>query len=404
MERSARVAAAAPPEAVAPDLPLVQAGEGAFGHPAAAGFEAGSWAGETRSSVERFWHLDAARATLMLLGIVFHSAQVYGTGSPWRVQDPSGAAAFTWMALCIHSFRMQAFFWVAGFFTAMGLDRLRPAAYVRVRARRLLVPLLATLFTFNIGEYLLARVLPIRPASGDSGALGHLWFLVDLMIFTSLTALILRRRGRVCGHLESLGERIRNPMTLLSILAVVSAGSVLTVALFSTLSGYEPTGILGLTSIDRLLVHAPFFVFGVLVYRSRTLGDVFGAIHPAWMLLAVPLNVWLARDADLVPSWSLLLLLQGFLTWLTVGAVMSAFARFSGRPGRIKLWLAEASYPIYLCHHLLVLLFGALLISVVGPPATIKFITLMTVVAVLSLGFAWWVQRSDVLRFLFTGR
>ncbi|MFM1866740.1 MAG: Glucans biosynthesis protein, partial [Planctomycetota bacterium] len=93
----------------------------------------------------RLHHLDALRATAMLLGIVLHASLAY-TGGPWIVRD-AGHPVFAVTFFAIHGFRMQLFFLLSGFFTALLWRRLGLAGLLKQRAARIALPLLIGLFT-----------------------------------------------------------------------------------------------------------------------------------------------------------------------------------------------------------------------------------------------------------------
>ena len=68
---------------------------------------------------ERIHALDSLRAIMMLLGIVLHTAMTYAdTNYPgWIIKDSDATHIFNdYIHSVIHSFRMQTFFMVAGFF------------------------------------------------------------------------------------------------------------------------------------------------------------------------------------------------------------------------------------------------------------------------------------------------
>ena len=72
---------------------------------------------------ERIHALDSLRAIMMLLGIVLHTAMTYSVTdySPgWPYKDISAThLSNDYMHELIHSFRMQIFFVVAGFFASL---------------------------------------------------------------------------------------------------------------------------------------------------------------------------------------------------------------------------------------------------------------------------------------------
>ncbi|RLS38299.1 MAG: hypothetical protein DWH82_08480 [Planctomycetota bacterium] len=100
---------------------------------------------------DRRHDLDALRAFAMLLGIGYHAALSFG-GTPWLVTDNQNSVAFHWFIEAVHGFRMQLFFLVSGYFTALLLARRGLGGMLKNRAARILVPCLlglATLIPLN---------------------------------------------------------------------------------------------------------------------------------------------------------------------------------------------------------------------------------------------------------------
>ena len=70
---------------------------------------------------KRIYSLDSLRAIMMLLGLVLHSAVTYGVyeNSAWSLKDSITHVSNDYIVNFIHTFRMQIFFLVAGFFGSM---------------------------------------------------------------------------------------------------------------------------------------------------------------------------------------------------------------------------------------------------------------------------------------------
>jgi hypothetical protein len=88
----------------------------------------------------RLHHLDALRAFAMLLGIALHAALAYAIPY-WIVVDARQSKLLGLLFLGIHGFRMQLFFLLSGYFTAMLWKRFGLRALVFHRARRVAIPL-----------------------------------------------------------------------------------------------------------------------------------------------------------------------------------------------------------------------------------------------------------------------
>jgi glucan biosynthesis protein C len=355
-----------------------------------------------RHEGHRLAGLDAARGILMLLGIVLHSANVY-MFKPWRVHDSAPSIAFDYVNAAIHAFRMESFFWIAGFFAAMLIDRDKLSEYLGRRLVQLVLPLLATLATFNVVEYFIVNQFPSVTVAGHEW-LGHLWFLIDLVVFSLVLVPAFRQEGKAHRFLSKLVSGARTPTELLGTLAFISAVPVVVVPLVSRFAGVNlSVEILGLTSLARLLDYAPYFAFGMVIYRSLRLRQLFGAVHPAWLIPGLTLQAWLAVNATESTSWTLLQVCMTALTWLNVAAVIALIDRCFVRSSRTTAWLADAAYPVYLSHHMFVVAFGTALLTV-SLSAFAKFCLVVCLATLASMLFHQLCRRSHWLHVLFSGR
>jgi ankyrin repeat protein/peptidoglycan/LPS O-acetylase OafA/YrhL len=91
--------------------------------------------------------LDALRASAMLLGIVYHACLSFALGFPWMIQDAAQSHALFVFQGFVHGFRMQLFFLLSGFFTAMLLRKKGAKALIWHRFKRVCIPALIGLAT-----------------------------------------------------------------------------------------------------------------------------------------------------------------------------------------------------------------------------------------------------------------
>ena len=145
--------------------------------------------------------LDALRACAMLLGVALHAALAYATFG-WAVTDSSQSEIFNWFFHLIHGFRMQLFFLLSGFFTAMLYQRRGLKALLSHRLKRVFLPLL--LFTpvlIPLNEWILqitrtkqgnAEKFAPSPNSSwlETFNFHHLWFLWFLCLLVLGFAII----------------------------------------------------------------------------------------------------------------------------------------------------------------------------------------------------------------------
>ena len=113
---------------------------------------------------KRYHDLDALRAFAMLLGIALHGVLSFFPVPIWPAQDlqqpmvevpamlaaplekagldaPESYSPFAFALHAIHGFRMQLFFLVSGFFTAMLWRKRGLKSLAKHRAKRILLPL-----------------------------------------------------------------------------------------------------------------------------------------------------------------------------------------------------------------------------------------------------------------------
>ena len=93
----------------------------------------------------RYYGLDALRGGMMALGILLHGAVFYLSAPVPAMPIPTdrnNSYGFDLLFHFIHSFRMPAFFVLAGFFAALLVGRRGLKDAARNRAARVLAPLL----------------------------------------------------------------------------------------------------------------------------------------------------------------------------------------------------------------------------------------------------------------------
>ena len=102
------------------------------------------------SDDRRYYGLDALRGGMMLLGVVLHAATLYLAAPPPHVPivtDPNKSLVMDGIFELIHAFRMPCFFVLAGFFTALLVEKRGVAGAFRNRLARIGGPLVAGIFT-----------------------------------------------------------------------------------------------------------------------------------------------------------------------------------------------------------------------------------------------------------------
>lgn len=343
--------------------------------------------------------LDAGRGILMLLGVVLHTSNIYTENEDWLLSDDASSPFFDLLVSAIHSFRMPAFFLISGYFCALALARRPFGAYLTDRLRRLGVPLIVVwLLVSPIQHWVLHDSW--WPLDGRSVLpLYHLWFLVDLLFLTAFVPAFQRLVRVATVRLESLESLVWWESILLLALGTMIASLLVR----ATRVAYVP--LFGLTSLYRLSMAAPFFLFGMLVFKKPRLKKAFldtpfwvaaPALAASLALASVPRQGPLVSELVLLSSW----VATAALTALVIRTCYCLFPRQSS----FTQVVAESSYSVYLFHHVLVILFGvAILDESMWIGVKFLFVAVATSVTGIALHYLL-ISRFRLTRMLFNGK
>jgi glucans biosynthesis protein C len=243
---------------------------------------------------DRLHALDALRAYALLLGIFLHAATPWLKDvDVWPIREqPVDALAVVWFV--IHMFRMQVFFLIAGFFGSMVLQRRGMQAFIKDRAKRIVLPFVIGLPAVMIlmslmyvagflasGHTLSEFVATVQklesPQQGPRGGpnAGPLWFLYYLIMYYA-GVLILRM---VVKSFDSSGKFMLSIDAIVKFLMSGVWGPVLLGLSFAIYFYNQPTwsswtGVSGPRSFipnGSLLAYGFIFCLGWLLHRQKEL-------------------------------------------------------------------------------------------------------------------------------------
>ncbi|UTF59935.1 acyltransferase family protein [Gilvimarinus sp. DA14] len=334
------------------------------------------------SNNTRLDYLDAVRAFALLLGIVFHASLSFlPVYIGWAVMDISTSEVVGVFALISHSFRMELFFLVAGFFSHMSYHRKGAANFLKSRVLRIAVPfvvgwiLLRPLLVSGwiMGMQSLRGEVSIWPALGEGFAslLGdyqapftgtHLWFLYYLLIITvgllCCRTLVTRHEPlyRMCvARVDAVLMRwCRSPMAIFAV-AIPTTGCLWFMGQWGmdtpdkSLAPHWPVAI----------IYGACFTSGWLMHRQVDALHRFSQLrwYKALMaviaiIAAVVLSPYESQSGH--PQATVLKLAFQFsyavMMWSLVAITIGIFRRFLDRPNKTVRYLADASYWLYLLH------------------------------------------------------
>lgn len=387
----------------------------------------------------RYYGLDALRGLMMMLGIVLHAALLYLTSPPPAAPIPTdrnNAVVFDWIFEFIHDFRMPTFFVLAGFFTALLVEKRGVSGTLKNRASRILLPFLAALVVIlpptglltldfmlsaRFGTHdlipnlqhlkLLAEEMAVTTGEPpDRLPIGHLWFLYYLCMFYFLiapTTWLIARFQRLGAGLGRQDDKLAR--TLASPFMMILYSMWTAVTLWPFKGGQVHEGfVYFVPHPPSLLYYGSFFVLGYAFHTWRTFLDVCVRYLPSFAVLSVllfPLASALSGLDNSVRGSSAELHLYAVIanamcTWALICSFIGAACRFFDRPSPWINYTAQSAYWVYLIHMPLVSLAGWWLVQF-DLPAVIKFLLVCTFTTIIAFTtFHYWVQKTWLSSFL----
>jgi glucan biosynthesis protein C len=278
-------------------------------------------------------HLHFVRAFLMCLGFLLH-ATLFCT---------AGGDAFQALFDLIHSFRMECFFVIAGFFSARTLGRKSPRVFLLRRCERLGIPLIFCTIVFAVLDHLFPS-LGIRPAwivvpGGPVRAelASHLWFLRTLVILVS--AMFVLRVAR--PGLDSWLKEFR--VTPAVFLVSLAGANFLTLHWTHGLHPeywHLPHLI---SNLDSAIIYTPWFAAGYILFHHEDLLEriasllLFNTLNIGAFLLLRPSLEGTVFGHYLAQAW------QGAFIVSVFGLLFWCSRRFFGNPPAGVQAVANAS-------------------------------------------------------------
>jgi peptidoglycan/LPS O-acetylase OafA/YrhL len=386
-------------------------------------------------SPNRLHGLDAIRAFALLLGVVLHAGMSFLPGPygipVWIIQDNQASGLFGLTFYVPHIFRMVLFFLLAGFFARLAYEKRGALGLAFDRFKRIALPLAA--FWMPVFAAIIAAVIwgAIKanggetpepqeqpPLSVNNFPLTHLWFLYLLCLFypvAILARLIIRALDRN-DQIGSLLDRLTGFITF-SPLGIALLSIPLGLAFLNAESWMMwfgiPTPDTGLfPNLVAVTAYGMAFLFGWLLHRRM---DLLGRLRKFWVLnlvIAVVLTAGCLSYIGIAPSFeagepTLNVRVYAFAysaagwawSFCLIGVGMQLFVRESA----IVRYTANASYWIYIIHLPIVM---ALQVAVfdLALPGVIKFMAILAVTMIVTVGSYHIIVRSTVLGGWLNGR
>lgn len=345
----------------------------------------------------RLHYMDTLRASMMILGIFYHAAAIYGDNW-WYVSSGDMNWYLRALTEVLHTFRMPVFFIVSGFFTALLMTKASSAEFMKSRLVRLGIPLFFCGFTINFAMNGLAtnRTIPTDPYIYvfEGYWLGHLWFLGSLIVYT-LLAILAKNLLAKC--------KPKNGMQYFSFITILFLAYVLLLIPLDLPQSLHSIRYL-FVSVGVTIQYLPLFVIGYLCFSSEVFLKSFLNARANLLILVVFLAAfYLLRHTSVGKNVALWIGVKYLCFYSASGLVIYVFSRIFSKKLEITKSISEASYTIYLVHQpLLIVLFHIM-------PSQLHWAIAFALLSFATLFVSYFfhilcVKRYPVLGLLFNGK
>jgi surface polysaccharide O-acyltransferase-like enzyme len=310
----------------------------------------------------RLFFIDNVRVLLILVVIAFHAAAPYAK-VPWyglQVETTEGTEfVLAWFLTGSVAFFLSLFFMISGYFTPGSYDRKGLNLFLKDRFVRLGIPFAGvSLVIMPFFMYVLYMMqgnhisLIQYMTSVYHWETHHLWFVENLLIFTSVYV--------VWRVFVNTAPRLLIPKTIhIAAVVVVVAGVTFVVRIWFPIGWWDPFKLIQPAYLPH---YVSLFCIGVLAYRNNWLDTLPFSVGVTWLCIGVG-TVLLFPLVYIVSEGTYALLTGGsswqpfvFAVWETVvcfgmciGLVI--FFREKGAlHNRLLTLLGANVYPVYVIH------------------------------------------------------
>jgi peptidoglycan/LPS O-acetylase OafA/YrhL len=381
---------------------------------------------------DRLHALDAVRAGALLLGVVFHAAMSFVPGigvGAWATADRSPSVTLGVVVFVSHTFRMTLFYLIAGFFARLLIERRGTRGFWMDRAKRILAPMIvgwllifpwiSWVWAWGTLQYYHGLPAPPRlelaPPSRLAFPMTHLWFLyVLLLLYAVVVPLrVFARRLDRDGRLHERADFLVGWLVRSGSAAVVLALPIALLLAFQRswfLFGGLPTPERGFDPpLPSFVCFLAAFSLGWLVHRNDSLLAVWRGSWPLHLVAGVAATVACLWQIGLVPVMQTtsdptrklsFAVPYALSIWCWTFALLGLALRFFANESRVRRYVADASYWIYLVHLPLVAE-HQVLVSQLPLSWTVKFpVVLAATLGVLFVSYQLFVRHTFIGRVL----
>ncbi|MDG2960905.1 acyltransferase family protein [Bisgaard Taxon 10/6] len=355
---------------------------------------------------EYYYGLDQLRALLMLIGVLTHAASIISPFYQWNYHSERYQDALIHNIVHItHFFRVEAFFLIAGFFSAMVLVKKGKRYFLKGRYLRVLMPLIFSILLINSFEvwFVVGHGITSRENIGIGNFIVHSWFLLTLMIISLICLLPI---DKFFAYLSRFNGFVKLGLLVFYMYLPFSVKFVLNMfvpmaehSLFYSLYGYL---------IEKTLYYSIYFFIGYLIYRNEAIRGFFHkkSIKTFLWIIAIAglsyqtFSVSEAKENLPFAMRAINICIQHASAVSVSLLLFDFFFSSSFPPSRAVAFLVRSAIIVYLFHHPVLIVLGYYF-DVPGMTPFVYFMLLVTAGYLLSFICYLIVNSMPLTRFMF---
>ena len=356
---------------------------------------------------ERVYFFDTMRAMLIIFIVIIHILQVFNPNASWLIHHNNDINIAPFLIDFLMLFTLQSFFIMSGYLAAMSIKNIGVKNFFDSRIKRILIPIIVTAITLNsLQTYFLTKSsgidISIYTYIIKGEWVSHLWFLIDIAIFFLFSYIAVIFFNSIIKKINYFFNLLFEKFGLYIMLLFISF--LILIMLFSILSPCIYTEII---NIKSLFFYSPFFILGTLLFSNQKIFKNFIQIPILnTLLISIIFSYLSIYFSDCTNSIEKIAynFFNASSNLFASALCFTLFYKFFNKQSEFFSFLAEASYSIYLFHHVLVVLGGLILIKLnIG--GYLGFFILLLFVSALSLFIHHYlISKNSLLSFLFNGK
>ena len=364
---------------------------------------------------KRYYDIDWLRVLGMGMVFLFHNARFFNE-SDWHVKNFDLDFGMSVFVEILNHFNMPLFFVLSAIAIYYALKKRNPAALMRERVIRLLLPLGVGIFTHIILQVYIENITHGRFSGsfwqfipryfdgwygfgGNFAWMGlHLWYLLVLFIFSWLMLPVFQRLNRSPAFTARLAGLVTRPFGVYLFILPLFLMEFLVNLSRETMIGRRDFG--GWS----LLTYLVFFAIGYLLATDehyRPAIEKVRFISLALSLLTVLAAYILLAEMGLPDTHPLYLLVRAANAWSWLLTFLGFASRHLNFSNRFLKYANEAVLPFYILHQTVIVVIGYFIRDwdwAVFPKYLFLVVTSFTTIMIL---YEFAVRRVNFLRYLF---